>query len=406
MRKYLNLTILAILILAFISKSAIAAEPLIQATFSVYPTTIYPGNDGYIQLTLKNSGTASANRIKVSSVSWDRGITPFGNWIGEIGALAAGDSSISIYKFSVSNNASSGLYSISFTIDYCQDSSCRTINPNAIIAVQAPSTVELTSINPTSLKLGERVNLTFTITNKGSAQINNVIFTWSSSGNAILPLGSDNRIVIPKIDANSYYEIPVKVSVSPSAAPGLYSLSISMQYQDRSGANQSISSVAGIEVGGETDFDLSLQESTSTLTTLAITNIGTTTAYSTVVRIPQQENFRVVGSSSSVIGNLNAGDYTLVSFQIVDRNFTSAPASATRNLLVEISYTDSIGIRRTVEKEVEIGLSMNATAFTRTRTTQPQFSMSNGMLYIIIGIAGIIGAVLLLKVRKWMKRKR
>jgi len=401
--KFWKLATIAILTLVFLGENVLAAEPLVQATISVYPTTISPGNDGYIQLTLRNSGTLPANRISISSVSWDRMIIPYGTWVGDIGALGVGDSLISLYKFSVSNNASSGLYTVTFNIEYCQDSYCKTINPNAIITVQSPSVVELISINPTSLKLGEKANITFTIANKGSSQINNVIFTWSTQGNAILPLGSDNRIIIPVINANSFYEIPVEVSVSPNAIPGLYSLSISIQYQDKTGANQSISSVAGIEVGGETDFDVSVQESTSTLTTLAITNIGTTTAYSTVVRIPQQENFRVIGTSSNVLGNLNAGDYTLASFQILPtRNFTQG---ANRKLLVEISYTDAVGIRRVVEKDVEIGMFLNTT-LTRTRTTQFQAPLSNGLLYIIIGIIGIICVILFFQARKWIKRKK
>jgi hypothetical protein len=103
------------------------------------------------------------------------------------------------------------------------------------------------------------------------------------------------------------------------------------------------------------------------------------------------------------LGNLNAGDYTLVSFQILPtRNFTQG----TRKLLVEISYTDAVGIRRVVEKDVEVGLFLNTT-FTRIRTpTQFQAPLSNGLLYIIIGIAGIVCVILFLKLRKWMKRKK
>jgi hypothetical protein len=401
--KFFGLLLIAILMLLFSSANVMAAEPIIQATLSTYPATISPGNDGYIQLALRNSGTLPANRIRISRVVLDRMIIPYGTWVGDIGALGVGDSLISLYKFSVSSNASSGLYTVTFDIEYCQDSYCRIISSNAIITVQAPSVIEVSSIRPTSLKLCEKANITFTIANKGNTQVNNVIFTWSSSGNVILPVGSGNRIVIPTIDANSFYEIPVEVSVNPNAAPGLYSLSIYIQYQDKTGANQSISSVAGIEIGGGTDFDVSVQEATTTLTTLAITNVGTTTAYSTVVRIPQQENFRVIGSSSSVLGNLNAGDYTLVSFQILPtRNFTQG----SRKLIVEISYTDGIGIRRVVEKEVEVGLFANAT-FTRPRTpTQFPTLLSNGILYITIGVVGIICVVLFFKVGKLIKRKK
>jgi hypothetical protein len=419
MKKFIVLTLVMVLmsVHALGVVSAATTEPLVQATFSTNPTTIAPGNDGYIQLTLKNSGTAAANRIKISRASWDPSITPSGTWVNELGALGVGDSTTALYKFSVSSTASSGLYTVNFNIDYCQDSSCRTINPNAIINVQSPSTLELTSISPSSLRPGERTNMTFTIANKGSSSINNIVFTWTSSSNLILPLGSDNRVIIPVISVNSYYDIQTQVSVSPSAISGVYPLSISIQYSDKSGANQTISSTAGIEIGGETDFDVSVQDSTASSTTLAITNIGASTAYSVIVSIPQQENFRVTGTSTNVMGNLNAGDYTLTSFQITQvsgfqitptRNATNISTSQQRNLIVEISYTDTLGVRRTVQKEVsqnEFGSITNTTfgEGMRTRTAQggqSQIFGGNGLLYIGIGIVGIIAIVAFLKFRK------
>jgi len=377
-----------------------AAEPIILTSFSVNPSVIAPGNEGYIQLTLKNTGTAVANQIKISRVSFDQGIIPYGEWTINLGALGIGDSLIASFKFAISNNASAGLYAINFNIDYCQDSLCRTITPNVIVNVQSPGSLELLSINPSSLKPGKKANLTFTIVNKGNC-INNIIFSWSSVKNEIFPLGSGNRIVIPTIDKNSYYNIETEVLVSSNALPGISPLIISIQYQDKSGTNQTISLTAGIEISGETDFDVSIQESSATLTTLAIANIGTTTAYSTIVRIPQQENFRVIGTSSSVIGNLNAGDYTLASFQIIPvGNLTR------RKLNVEISYTDSTGIRRIVQKEVELSF-LNATLGTtigRIRTTQTQFQINTSIQYIIVGVAGIVCIIVVLKISK-RKRK-
>jgi hypothetical protein len=391
-------------------------EPLVQATFSTNPTIIVPGNDGYLQLTLKNSGTVAAGRIKISHVSFDPNIVPFGTWTGELSPLGAGDTTTSLFKFHISENAPSGIYALTFYIEYGADSTDRSINPNAIINVQTPSVLELTSIKPSSLKIGEKTNMTFTIANKGSGSINNIIFTWTSSGNAILPLGSDNRVIIPSIGANLFYNIETEVSVSPTSTPGVYPLSIFIQYTDKSGANQTISSTAGIEIGGETDFDVSIQDSTSTSTTLAITNIGENTAYSVIVSIPQQENFRVTGISTSIMGNLNAGDYTLASFQITSiRPVTNTSTSQGRNLIVEISYTDTLGVRRTVQKQVEFGLNTNTTfnGVTRTRSTQSSLQtsgsnglLSNGLLYVVIGVVGIVAIVAFLKFRKRIKRKK
>jgi len=421
MKKFTMLTLVIVLMSVYMLSltSAAATEPLVQATFSTNPTVIAPGNDGYIQLTLKNAGTATASRIKISRISFDSDIILSGDWISELSPLGAGDSVTSLFKFKVSEAASSGLHTLTFYIDYGVDSTSRTINPNAIVNVQSPSSLELTSINPSSLRPGEKTNMTFTIANKGSSSISNIVFTWTSSGNTILPLGSDNRVIIPLIGANSYYDIQTKVSVSPSATSGVYPLSISIQYTDKSGANQNISSTAGIEIGGETDFDVSVQDSTTDSTTLSITNIGASTAYSVIVSIPQQENFRATGTSTNVIGNLNAGDYTLTSFQITQvsgfqitptRNATNVSTSQQRNLIVEISYTDTLGVRRTVQKEVSQNEFESITNTTlggvRTRTTQgsqSQISGGNGLLYIGIGIVGIVAIVVFLKFRKKIK---
>jgi len=397
MKKTILIALLSILTLVCISQQAISAgEPLVQATLTVYPTTVAPGNDGYIQLTLKNSGTATANRISISSTTTDAPIKY--SWNAELGSLNAGDSTTAVFKFSVLENASPGLYSLTFAVDYCQDSICKTIYPTAIINVQSPAALEVTSVKPSSLRLGEKVNMTFTILNRGS-DITNAIFTWVSTDGALLPIGSTNRVVIPAISANSYYEISSEVIASPTAVPGIHPISISVQYLDKSGINQTVTSVTGIEVSGETDFDVSLQDYTSGTATLAVTNIGSTTAYSTVVSIPVQQSFRTVGASSSVVGNLNAGDYTLTSFQLVPTR-----ANATEKLTVEISYTDLLGVRRTVQKDV-LFAAFNATVPFRTRTTSQPLLGSSSITYIIIGVVGIVCILAIVKLSKRIKKK-
>ncbi|MEM5853096.1 MAG: hypothetical protein QXG39_07530 [Candidatus Aenigmatarchaeota archaeon] len=386
----------AILTLIFLStfEIVLAADPIIQASFSVYPNVVYPGNDGYIQMTLKNTGNAIATQVKISRVSSDAPIKISGDWISELGGLGIGDTAIATFKFSVLNTASPGLYNVKFQIDYCQDSVCRTITPNVIISIQSPSTIQLLSISPSSLKPGERTNLTFTLANTGNLQINNLIFTWSAS-NYILPVGYDNRAVISTLPPNSFYEITREVAVSSSATPGIYPIAITFQYTDKSGANQTITSTAGIEISGETDFEVNVQEASSSSVTLTIANTGMNPAYSVLVKIPRQEGFAVVGASSSMVGNLNPGDYTFATFQMM-----SLPdVNKTKNLLVEISYTDAIGMRRVLQKEVsgnELRIFGNKTIpIARTQSTRSPL-MNNSTLYIIIGMAGIILVIVFL----------
>ena len=107
-----------------------------------------------------------------------------------------------------------------------------------------------------------------------------------------------------------------------------------------------------------TDFDIIAQDISGSSITLAVVNIGANTGYSVIVKIPEQDDFRVTGASSSVMGNIDAGDYTLAIFEIT-------PTGEEKNLDVELSYTDELGIRRTILKEVRL----DSTVSTRTTET-------------------------------------
>ena len=118
----------------------------------------------------------------------------------------------------------------------------------------------------------------------------------------------------------------------------------------------------------------------------------------------------MTGTSANVMGNLNAGDYTLVSFQITPtRTAANISTGMEKNLVVGISYTDTLGIRRTIQKEVRLDAVGTIEGVTRARSTQGgqlQMSVGSGLIYIGIGIVGIIGIVVFLKFRKKMKRKK
>ncbi|MEM7821780.1 MAG: hypothetical protein QXX38_03155 [Candidatus Aenigmatarchaeota archaeon] len=417
MKKIFSILFLVFILLFSVNLVKAISEPIVQATLSTYPSIILPGNEGYVQLVLKNSGTGVASRIKISQVSYDKTIIPSGTWTGDLSPLAIGDSTTYFFKFKVSDNALPGLYLITFYIDYNSDSTTKTIKQNVIVNVQSASALELLSIAPSSLKSGEKVKMKFTITNKGSNSVNNVIFSWSSLGNLILPIGSGNRVLIPSIEGNSNYEVETEVSVSPSASPGIYPLNILLQYTDRTGVNQSISLVTGIEITGETDFDVSIEEITTNSLTLAVANTGAYTAYSVIVKIPQQQSLRLTGSSTNILGNLNAGDYTLATFQISFVNFTRITSSREmtrnftseeRNLLVEISYTDALGIRRSVQKEISLGSREIITSSVARSLAQrnQQGILTPGIIYIIVGVIGIIFVVVFLKLRKRFQRKK
>jgi hypothetical protein len=162
----------------------------------------------------------------------------------------------------------------------------------------------------------------------------------------------------------------------------------------------------------ETDFDLVVQASSSTGTSIGIANIGENTANSLIVRIPTQSGFRVSGTNGQIVGNLNSGDYTLATFDIIpttargNQTTFSRNSTATNQMLqVELDYTDAIGVRRSVIKDVafnSLSLSSNFTTLTGnfvggnfSRTSSSNSSIFNSpwfwiILIVVLGSGGII----------------
>lgn len=108
----------------------------------------------------------------------------------------------------------------------------------------------------------------------------------------------------------------------------------------------------------QTSFATVVQDESSGTVSLALANVGENTANSVIVKIPEQNGYRVDGTNGQMVGNLNSGDYSIVNFNVLPVGRNTSP------LEVEIDYTDNIGVRREVFENVTLSstYSSNATA--------------------------------------------
>jgi len=258
-------------------------------------------------------------------------------------------------------NAAEGVYNLNIVTTATTDNSEANV-------VQTESTVQITvkgkeyafvALNQSHLDLGTESPLEFVITNTGSSPLQSLVFSWKDPQGVILPVYSDNTKYIKYLDANQSVNIDYSVMADVNANPGLYPIAIKLSYDNYESQEQSIDTTAGIFVGGSTDFDVSYSESSQGQVSLSVANVGNNLADAVKVSIPSQDNYRVDGSSSTIVGNLQKGDYTIASF-----NVTSAPSGTYTNgnssgfnslsnpLKVQIEYTDPQGNRLTVDKDV------------------------------------------------------
>lgn len=286
--------------------------------------------------------------------------------------------------------------------------------------------VDKAKINP-----GKETDLKFTVINTGTAPLQNLVFTWSDTTGAILPVYSDNSKYIKYLDINESAELTYTVIGDVNADPGLYPIDLNLTYENLNGTSTVLKTRAGLFLGGETDFDVAFSQSTQGTTSLSVSNTGNNPAQSVSVKIPQQSGFKVTGSNAAIIGNLDKGDYTLVSFQITqnnpinftgqaressnkqDQKNTNAPesnggyqvaasinkSSNSNNLIVNIEYTDTTGERRSVEKSVPIQMRTNTTmstnGFSRTASSTSSSLLGSTALWICAIV--IVMLVIILK---------
>lgn len=139
------------------------------------------------------------------------------------------------------------------------------------------------------------------------------------------------------------------------------------------------------------------------------------------------------GSTASIVGNLDKGDYTIVSFQITSasQGFREAGAAAQQsplseeerqtygedvpqrnaaqdnNLIVVIEYTDATGLRRTIDKNVSIqsaAMSSDETQFNPRMSQQQSIWHNSTLIGTIALVVLLIGGFVYYKKSKSGKK--
>jgi hypothetical protein len=168
-----------------------------------------------------------------------------------------------------------------------------------------------------------------------------------------------------------------------------------------------------------TNFDAVMQEISGSDISIAIANIGKYTANSVVVRIPEQDSFKTTGVDGQMVGNLESGDYTIVSFSLSQKmsaitsptkdsegNFqpTNVQTNSTK-LKFDVYYTDNIGERRIVNMELPLNMNSNASSSVFGTGNFPGRGSKSSWsiwytLLIILGLFLMIGFILYKKFPK------
>ena len=402
------------LICAFAVYAVEYESPLIKVTLlNQDPTPARAGDTAELRLRVENTGGGTVENLELEVVQ-NYPFTvidspPLQN-LGTLYAYQTGKNYINTqYKLKIDKDAVKGKHELKVRYRY-DDQEWISVSFN--IDVTSKEFAQIIYVDKAKIEPGKETEMKFTTTNIGNAPLQNMVFSWSEADGVILPVFSDDTKYIKYLDVGDSTELKYTVMADVNAQPGLYQLDLNLKYESLTNTTSTvIKTKAGVFVGGETDFDVAFSQSSQGQTSLSVANTGNNPAQSVSVRIPEQPNFRVAGSNSAIIGNLDKGDYTVVSFQITQStgNFTGVnrqrqssqnsqalnlqnlTSARSNNLRVVIDYTDTTGERRSIEKNVEIQFRPDAASQTsaNVRANSQTSIFSSWIFYIIlIAVAG------------------
>lgn len=389
------------------------------------PNPAVAGNTVDVSIGITNTGGIAVNDLIFEVIpEYPFELVPGEKAIKEVGIVQGyqADSTENLkiikYRMQINRDTSAGSYELK--IKYYMQGSTSATRKSLFIDVKNKENAQVIQIDKSTLVPGKQSSLKFTINNMGNAPLRDLTFYWENTDNIILPVGSDNTKYVRYIEIGNNSDLEYQVIADTNAQPGLYKLDLYLTYEDSiSNQTKKISTIAGVYVGGGTDFDVAFSDNANGQMSFSVANIGSNPANSVSVIIPEQNSWSVTGPNSVIIGNLNKGDYTVAGFKLqssisnitfqnrVPRNNSYSQGRSIQRstnsspdiMLIQIAYTDTMGERTIVEKAVKIGLqnigSGNGTAaFQGRRGSVQQQNIFSDYLYYLIGIAVLAGIIL------------
>ncbi|MDA3854750.1 MAG: COG1361 S-layer family protein [Candidatus Woesearchaeota archaeon] len=406
------LSVLIILVLSLVAPLGVfAADGLAILDVNLMsqdPDPVVAGDVVEVRFSVENIGYDSSNDLIVSVEEEFPFEVVSSNQLN-IGALLSGqnDENKQIVKFTLKVDKDVKAGAQQMTLNVLDTQNGVTLTYDFDVDIKTKNSLEIESIDKSEIVPGKKETITFKLTNVGSSNLDDIIFSWENVDEVILPVGSDNSVYIKSIPVGQSVDIAFDVLASSSVTADLYNLDLKISYQDSisSEVYESITKT-GIYVGGDTSFDLVFDEVSGSEYAFTISNIGANNAESVTIKVPSQDGWTINSGSSEIIGNLNKGDYTTVSFAM-----TKGKAQA---IDLIIDYTNTLGERVSIEKLVDVASSestVDGVAVERDGSGGGMRSMTSGVTNIVtyakyFGYAVLILIVLVIGRKVYKKRRK
>src|SRR4030042_63293 len=323
-----------------------AAAGSVTLTSQVLDSTVRPGGETTVFLTLANpSTTASVGSVKLS-ISPGPYIKPSTNDI-EIGGLDISSSQQTSLTIKVYSNAVSTTSYIKFTVSYYVGTTQYESTINVPVTIKRIPILQVTDVQymPEIIEPGNRVDLYFNLKNEGDGPAKDIRIVMNQTTEKFI-VELSPEIFIDSIGSKESASVSFDIVVDPSIEIGTYTIPITLIYLDETkNTNYTFVKYIGLTVSGKYNFIVTPTQSAAAPgkggnVDVQISNAGTQEALYLNLKILSSDPIIEVNPSTVYIGNLKSDDYDTEKFTF---KVASGASPGVYPLNIQLNYRDPYG---------------------------------------------------------------
>lgn len=216
------------------------------------PYPAEPGKNVNIEIEVQNTGLGDANNIVVEiAPAAPFALLPGSERTTTFAKITASSSVKTTYNLKVSDNAESNQYDLELRVYYANNPS-NYLSKKVQINVQGQPDfiIDSTLTNPQNIEPGGNVNVFVKFKNVGTGTASNAQATFSSTSGVLIPVLSKGSAYLGDIRPDGDATADIQLSIDSTASQQTYPATLTLTYDDETGAaNQEVFSL-GIPVNG------------------------------------------------------------------------------------------------------------------------------------------------------------
>ena len=254
--------------------------------------------------------------------------------------------------------------------------------------VHAQIAIDSFAVSPEKVIPGNEAVIEITIENVGSDDIKNVLAVLDLKGLPFVPIESSNEKVIRKIYDRDDEIIFFKIRILPMAEPAVYTIPVTISYDDVSKI-----SLISIEVAASAHLDVLLQKSEIVKVndqgkvTIKMVNDGLTSIKNLKIQLRESPAYRMTSPGTLYVGEVDIGDFET-------EEFTLVAIREDPTIILDVEYRDSTNTLYTEAKLFTLPV------YSKEEAEQLGLVEKNSLMLPAIGIIIVLGVVLIYRRRK------